>query len=364
MGRIWAGVFKAIKSMVVLTPAQAAARGINRATAQETRLKEALLRHLVQSVLGIRKLPPRYDKAIHTIAMFFNTTLVHWVTSKTPTRILDLGGDDISVEEVLSALKLILNRTARLFSEGRWGTSGPSFAYMTLWLVLFNLANLGMEQGFDKAKLERNRLKLISQAIDGKFEFELRLNTRISRTFAFTSPDSQGGYWTMLGSVTCHIHQAPLFLMLALDARRNPDVRKFAERFGLGQNLDDLVDASGDATRDGDDADDTFQDPPVLVMAKRKKMETIMAESCLIFAPEESARVPDHIEAFRRAYHSEVSESQRSDRIENLWRCTMPGLGRLWYSLIHTWSVFPLCLALLVCESVSEADKDHDRIKS
>lgn len=365
--QIWSGLMRGLGSMRVVSAREARAAGIPCSTPEDDTHKTGLLTYLLCWVLNTRQLSKIYKDAVSTIVCYFNTTLAYWVDNDAPVRIHD-HGPHVSLQQVSSALRTLLNRVAAIFSEGRWGTASPSYAYLAIWALPHNLSRLGMANGFSKVKLAE-RLKACTKSggglVDSKDGFVHQLTTRLSRAFMFVEL-SETCYRNTLAVFVNEPQQRSLFLTLRIDSRRNTDVAGFAARFAMGEDLGLYQCARGDPTSDTvtgasgelDESvgDSEFDEPPALVLAKGDKARKIMREAVTMFS-RSSDGLTSHAVAFRHAFHR-VGDPRRCDRIKHFWRCSMPGLGRLWYTFFFMWARWPFRLFLLVCSSVSEAVKD------
>ena len=83
------------------------------------------------------------------------------------------------------------------------------------------------------------------------------------------------------------------------------------------------------------------QEPPAVAFARLQKVKGILRESCSQYVRLDSDAPPD-VQAYRVAF---VSGENASYRIQQHWRNSMPGLGRLWYSLVFRWGTVPFLFA-------------------
>ena len=104
-------------------------------------------------------------------------------------RIVDIPGNDYTMDEALDALTVILNRSSQPFNEQRWGTESPSFATQAMWMLPYRQSARSMKCRIDIKKLMTSLEQHITN-VDDRDEFKKRHGTRLQRCFDFHSPDS------------------------------------------------------------------------------------------------------------------------------------------------------------------------------
>lgn len=164
--RIMASANSTFCNVLVLSPAEAAARNILMSSATETQMKETLLLYLLRWVRGCAgfESDKPIAKAVHLLATYIN---VPWIFGSNAT-LGDITGALIHIcigplcfchlirnlgLELVKAFGLMLGKRCGNFSEGRWTAASPSFAYFAVWNLIRLRAAAAMSSAFVKGKI-------------------------------------------------------------------------------------------------------------------------------------------------------------------------------------------------------------------
>ena len=335
ISRVWAGALKGMSQMRFMSVDDARDASLEVATAHELQHKIELLSFLCKFATNHAVLPDKFVKAIVNVSKYLNLPISHWIEHTTAVRITNANDDSnhISYVDFLSALATIIHRVTKVFAESRWGTAPPAYAQTGLWLIVYSFSAIGLSKGFDREKVEANAREWAKQhQLDSDDGFKFELCTRLGRSFDFHW--DRTSCWECVKSCFCLLAiQRCLFFAFAADSGRHPDLIDFAKQFDLGGDLGGDGNHNGGGERLG--ASNRVnsvreQEPPAVAFARLQRVKGILRESCSQYVRLDSDAPPD-VQAYRVAF---VSGENASDRIQQHWRSSMPGLGRLWYSLV------------------------------
>ena len=331
--RIYAQAVHVVGSTKMMTEQQASEADITIASDQDYLDKVALLSWLMRWVLQVRRLPAKIVVGIETLCKFWNCSLMHWRDGD-PTHI-HVQDCTCSMTAVLVALGVIYNRLVAVFSEGRWGSSGPSTAMVAVWLLPYRLGKRAVTNAYDESKLTKlvpkkaaTKDDVVGGNLDSENEFREKVQTRVGRTVAFMCDER-----TLFRSFTCttslELEHECLFLTFKRESRRSPEVARLAKR---SQGLE--CSANHDPDED--------KEPITVTLARGDKILSLIVKACEMFTPAADAdRLRPHIAASRRFFGNAPAD------IRETWNSAIPGMAQVWFRLYLTWKRFPYLASLI-----------------
>jgi hypothetical protein len=341
--KIWDGAVHTIEGTRLMTRVEAAREGIPVSDDEDFLLKVELLTFLACRIIGKASLTPKQKRLLEAIPGYLNSALVYWVSGAEPVRIVDVPGNGWTQDQCLDGLQFFLDRSATVFSEGRWGTATPSFAMQAFWELPHSLSHRALKRGFDRKKLEA-RIISIGDSTEEKDQFSKTLNTRLSSCFEFHDREAQSDYRSTLAVMTNDFIQISLQHAFAVDSRIVTDLREYAKRQG-GGSMPDL----------GVGVDGLESLPPALEYAMGTYVRKNMANACKTFT-NDFVEAPRLVQAFRVAFHG-VNDPRTPDRIKQFWRCNFPVLARGWIGLVVAYERYPFPLLRMAASSTSDSEK-------
>jgi hypothetical protein len=229
--KIWDGAVHTIEGTRLMTRVEAAREGIPVSDDEDFLLKVELLTFLACRIIGKASLTPKQKRLLEAMPGYLNSALVYWVSGAEPVRIVNVPGNGWTQDQCLDGLQFFLDRSATVFSEGRWGTATPSFAMQAFWELPHSLSHRALKRGFDRKKLEA-RIISIGDSTEEKDQFSKTLNTRLSSCFEFHDREAQSDYRSTLAVMTNDFIQISLQHAFAVDSRIVTDFKRVRQASG------------------------------------------------------------------------------------------------------------------------------------
>ena len=203
-------------------------------------------------------------------------------------------------------------------------------AYMLLWLVVHKLGLTAMLVAFDESAFTTARAATV--VVDDEGEYKQRVASRLGRPHEFLEAEDTP-FSCVLGVLSNECHQAAMFAIFKLEARRSPDMQSCAREFM-------------DTTSDEGPAE-----PAAMMLARGDKIKLLLERAANMVEPC-ADRTENHIQAFRSMF-CDISTSLGSSRAVQTWATVLPGQAQLWYRLFIQWQRFPYKLLLLILPSTT-----------
>ena len=351
--RIMKAALTALSGTRVFTPVQGAIEGVIEADADTCKAREIIILYLLRWVRQRQgRRSEKFRWAARTLTRYLN---FEWSYGGLPgarrfSHICRTDGSchccNMGTNKLLTlgrAFYLLMNCQPTEFSEGRWTSASPAFAFFALWMFIHFMGYGCMSSAFVWAKLQEAASRAVMPHTHDSYVVES--TTRLLACFSFLS-HTDNMISCMIGVFCNESCQACLFEIFRVESRRHPDLKKYAKRVGRG-----LADGSYPETTDGN----TTPLPISFVTGKfvRKQLQA----GSLIVAYQDSD-CPQHIAAFRKLFCPRREDGESKNIIRAVWRCLLPTHAQLWYRLLESVALaFPYKLFALVSKASTDAER-------
>ena len=280
---------------------EATAEGLQASTpAMKAARKHALL-YLLSRIRQCKGFLPgsRIVKAVEFLAEFFNVDS-NWYAQEehAAAELLHIHdgpmcwclqhGNDIAKSSG-ARWRLMIARHPPSFSEGRWTTASPNFAYFALWNMLGMMGGFCMRHAFQKAKLE-------TVASDtNETQWKREASSRLLGCTEFMC-NSRTIVSCCVGVLCNDALQRSLALVFKGEAKTYPDVKHLAQRM----NMDDMEE-EGQGTP-GAASQARQRDVPLIIqLVLGAKVRSLLREGAALVW-ERQRPLPVHVAAFRACF--------------------------------------------------------------
>ena len=205
-------------------------------------------------------------------------------------------------------------------------------AYLSLWLAVQKLGLTAMLIAFDESAFTTARAATV--VVDGEGEYKQRVASRLGRSHEFLEAEDTP-FSCVLGVLSNECHQAAMFAIFKLEARRSPDMQSCAREFM-------------DTTSDEGPAE-----PAAMMLARGDKIKLLLERAANMVEPC-ADRTENHIQAFRSMCCG-ISTSLGPSRAVQTWATVLPGQAQVWYRLLIQWQWFPIQVV------AADSPKHHSR---
>ena len=364
--RIMKVALRTLASCCILTPLEAAARGIERASPEEVHFREVLMLYLLRWTKQQAKefaSDSKVAKAVRLLTRFFNFKWTYAAIAG-PREFYHIC-DGVTcfcrrlrhrVTSVTKAWQVVMNGTPMIFSEGRWAAASPAFAYFALWNLFGMLGSIAINGAFARDRLE------MAAAAPGEpgsnDEWKADACKRILASMKFVGAPSN-----VIACITGVICNEPcqicLFRVFKSESKSHPEMARFVHRQGLGLARDDAErgEGQGEADANAEDARPQAAAPACVRLASG---EFVLPElrRCHSILAEDNADLAPHVLAFRELFWPGAFNDSAKNIIRGVWQCLLPGAAQLWYRLYVLSSMtFPFILLNLISPWASDTFK-------
>jgi hypothetical protein len=149
--------------------------------------------------------------------------------------------------------------------------------------------------------------------------------------------------------------QCILFRIFRSESRRQPEMKRFASRFGLASSSEDP-----DPTGNNDDVDDRLPASCQFAEGSCVRKHLSMGRRFIV---ESGPEVPSHVAALREMFCPSIDTDTPTDtekaRVATLWRTLLPSHAQLWFRflILHA-ECFPHRCLLLIVRGIDGARKN------